>query len=83
MSTGRIRIAELAKEDKERKFFSIAHFLTVEALYEAFEGLRKGASAGVDGVTYAGYQDDAWENIQKLHDRLKRGQYRAQPLTGT
>jgi RNA-directed DNA polymerase len=80
MSTGRIRIAELAKEDKERKFFSIAHFLTVDALYEAFEGLRKEASAGVDGVTYAGYQDDAWENIQKLHDRLKRGQYRAQPL---
>lgn len=80
MSTGRIRIAELAKEDKERKFFSIAHFLTVDALYEAFEGLRKEAGAGVDGVTYAGYQVDAWGNIQKLHDRLKRGQYRAQPL---
>lgn len=80
MSTGRIRIAELAKEDKERKFYSIAHFLTTDALYEAFEGLRKEAKAGVDHVTYAGYQVDAWENILKLHDRLKRGQYRAQPL---
>jgi RNA-directed DNA polymerase len=80
MSTKYIRIAELAKEDKERKFFSIAHFLTPDALYEAFESLRKDASAGVDGVTYAGYEVEAWENIQKLHDRVKSGQYRAQPL---
>ena len=62
------------------KFFSIAHLLTQDALYEAFESLRKDASAGVDGVTYAGYEVDAWENIRKLHDRLKSGQYRAQPL---
>jgi len=80
MSTGLIRIAELAKEDKERQFISIAHLLTVEALYQAFDNLRKDASAGVDGVTYVEYEVDAWENIQKLHDRLKSGQYRAQPL---
>ena len=80
MSTGLIRIAELAKEDKERQFISIAHLLTVEALYQAFDSLRKDASAGVDGVTYAEYEVDAWENIQRLHDRLKSGQYRAQPL---
>jgi RNA-directed DNA polymerase len=80
MLTKHIRIAELAKEDKERKFFSIAHLLTADALYEAFESLRKDASVGVDGVTYAGYEVEAWENIRKLHDRVKRGQYRAQPL---
>ena len=80
MFTKHIRIAELAKEDKGRKFFSIAHLLTPDALYEAFEGLRKDASVGVDGVTYAGYEAEAWENIRKLHGRVKRGQYRAQPL---
>ena len=80
MSTKHIRIAELAREDKERTFFSIAHLLTVEALYGAFESLRKEASAGVDRVTYAGYAPGAWGNIEKLHDRLKAGQYRAQPL---
>ena len=80
MSTKHIRIAELAREDKERTFFSIAHLLTVEALYEAFESLRKDASAGVDRVTYVGYAPEAWSNIEKLHDRLKAGQYRAQPL---
>ena len=80
MSTERIRIAELAKEDKEQKFLSIAHLLTEEALREAFESLRKDASAGVDRVTYTEYAEDAWGNIQKLHDHLKNGQYRAQPL---
>ena len=80
MSTKHIRIAELAKKDQGLKFFSIAHLLTQDALYEAFESLRKDASVGVDGVTYAGYQIDAWENIRELHDRVKYGQYRAQPL---
>ena len=80
MLTKHIRIAELAREDRGRKFFSIAHLLTPEALYEAFEGLRKDASVGVDGITYAGYEEEAWENIRKLHERVKRGQYRAQPL---
>jgi group II intron reverse transcriptase/maturase len=80
MSTKHTRIAELAKKDKGMKFFSIAHLLTQFALYEAFVSLRKEASAGVDGVTYAEYEEDIWENIRKLHDRLKNGQYRAQPL---
>ena len=80
MSTERIRIAELAKEDKEQKFLSIAHLLTVEALQEAFKSLQKDASAGVDRVTYAGYAVEVRDNIQKLHDRLENGQYRAQPL---
>jgi retron-type reverse transcriptase len=80
MSTKHIRIAQLAKEDKGRKFFSIAHFLTQNALYEAFRSLRKYATAGVDGVTYKEYEADVRGNIQRLHARLKKGQYRAEPL---
>src|SRR6201997_3399952 len=73
MSTDINRIAELAKEDPKRQFNSIAHLITGEKLYEAFRGLRKDASAGIDGVTYE-------ENIQQLHQRLKEGKYQAQPL---
>jgi RNA-directed DNA polymerase len=80
MLTKHNQIAELAKKDKGLKFYSIAHFLTQDALYEAFESLRKNASVGVDGVTYAGYEEEAWGNIRKLRERLKSGQYRAQPL---
>jgi RNA-directed DNA polymerase len=74
------RITELAKQDSGRKFFSIAHFLTPEALHEAFLGLRKDASAGVDHVTYADYKEQAQQKIRELHERLKSKTYRALPL---
>ena len=80
MSTQIDRLTALAKEDPERRFYSIAHMITPEALYAAFRGLRKKASAGVDGVTYEGYERDAARNIQTLHERLKNGKYQAQPL---
>src|SRR5499433_3781566 len=80
MSTKLDRLAELAKEDGKRQFFSIAHLITHEALYAAFRGLRKDASAGVDGVTYEEYEKDAAGNIQQLYQRLKEGKYQAQPL---
>jgi RNA-directed DNA polymerase len=80
MSTKLDRLAELAKEDGKRQFFSIAHLITPEALYAAFRGLRKGASAGVDGVTYKEYEKDAGGNIRQLYQRLKDGKYQAQPL---
>ncbi len=83
MSTTLNRIAELAEEDGQRQFLSIAHLLTPEALYRGFRSLRKEASAGVDGVTYAEYGADSWGNIERLHDRLRSQRYRAQPLRRT
>jgi RNA-directed DNA polymerase len=80
MSTGLDRIAELARANKTVQFTSIAHLLTVTGLEHAWAGLRKEASAGVDGVTYAEYGVHVRENLEQLHDRLVRGQYRAQPL---
>jgi len=80
MSTQIDRLTELAKEDAKRQFYSIAHMITPEALYAAFRGLRKKASAGVDGVTHEEYERDAARNIQTLHERLKNGKYQAQPL---
>jgi group II intron reverse transcriptase/maturase len=80
MSTELNRIAELAKGDRKRQFLSIAHLLTPESLYQGFRNLRKKASAGVDGVTYAEYEVNAWERIQSLYDQLKSKRYRAQPL---
>jgi RNA-directed DNA polymerase len=74
------RIAELAKEDPKRQFYSIAHLITVERLYGAYRNLRKDASAGVDGVTYATYETNAVENVRQLHRRLVEGKYQVQPL---
>jgi group II intron reverse transcriptase/maturase len=80
MSTELSRLSELATADKTRRFLSIAHLVTPTALMAAFEGLRKDASAGVDGVTYGEYEQDVWRNIPALHHRLVSHQYRAQPL---
>ena len=80
MSTKLDRIAELAREDPKRQFFSIAHLITPEALEAAFRSLRKAASAGVDGVTYEEYEANAGRNIRQLHRRLRDGTYQAQPL---
>src|SRR5271156_3998994 len=71
MSTQIDRISELAKEDPKRQFISIAHLITAEALYAAFRGLRKKASAGVDGVTYQMSEKDAARDIHQLHERRK------------
>ncbi len=67
MSTDINRIAELAKEDPKRQFYSIAHLITGEKLHEAFRSLRKNASAGIDGVTYEQYEAHVEENIRQLH----------------
>jgi RNA-directed DNA polymerase len=80
MSTKLDRVAELAREDPKRQFFSIAHLITPEALEAAFRSLRKAASAGVDGVTYEEYEANAGRNIRQLHQRLTDGTYQAQPL---
>src|SRR5258708_21561281 len=77
MSTKLDRLSELAKEDPKRGFFSIAHLITPEALYAAFGSLRKDASAGMDGVTYKEYQQDAERNVQALYQRLREGKYQA------
>jgi len=74
------RIAELARQDAGRKFYSIAHWLTEEALWESFDNLRKDAAAGVDGVTYADYEEHLVENLRELHEKLKSKTYRARPL---
>jgi RNA-directed DNA polymerase len=80
MCTDIDRLAELAQEDPKRQFYSIAHLITVEKLYAAFRSLRKNASAGIDGVTYAQYETSAEENVRQLHRRLVAGKYQVQPL---
>ena len=59
MSTSLNRVAELAHADPTQRFLSLAHLLTPEALLAAFSHLRKDASAGVDDVTYADYEEHA------------------------
>lgn len=74
------RIAEKAREDRKLQFTSLAHLLTVEALESAWKALEKRSSAGIDGVTAAEYEQDLRGHLERLHARLRTGQYVAPPV---
>jgi RNA-directed DNA polymerase len=78
--TGLLRIGELAKQNPSLRFNSLAHLITEEALWDAFQKLRRNAAVGVDGVTVAQYEQNLLGNLEALHDRLVAGTYRHQPI---
>lgn len=73
------RVRQAAKAEKTVKFTALFHHITLDRLRLAFFDLKKKASAGVDGVTWQQYEEDLEGNLIDLHDRLKRGAYRAKP----
>ena len=56
-------------------FFSVAHLIMTEAMYAVFRGLRKEASAGIDGVT-----PREISNSCIAVSAAQGGKYQAQPL---
>jgi group II intron reverse transcriptase/maturase len=78
MSHGLDRVRQAAKR-KDVKFTALLHHLDVELLRSAHGWLRKEASPGVDGVTWAAYGEGLERKLTDLHDRIHRGAYRAQP----
>ncbi len=79
MSHGLDRVRQAAKEQKGERFTALLHHIDVELLGSAYGWLRKEASAGVDGVTWAAYGEGLECKLVDLHDRIHRGAYRAQP----
>ena len=49
VSTKRRRIAELARQDPEMAFTSLAYYIDLDWLPQAFQQTRKDGAAGVDG----------------------------------
>lgn len=80
LSTKLNRISETAKQYPTYQFRTLAHLINVEMLGESFHQLRKDAAAGVDKITVKDYQRNLGENLEGLHKRLCKRQYRAQPL---
>jgi RNA-directed DNA polymerase len=79
-STRLQRIAQLAREDPERAFLSLAHHIDIELLREAYRRTRKHGAVGVDGQTAAEYEEELQENLRSLLDRFKSGRYKAPPV---
>src|ERR1700712_1235835 len=79
MSHGLDRVRQAAKEQRDEQFTALLHHIDVELLRSAYGWLRKEASAGVDGGTWAAYGEGLERKLVDLHDRIHRGAYRAQP----
>jgi len=73
------RIRTIAKERKKERFTALFHHISIDLLDEAFSELKEDAAAGVDGLTWRGYEADLERNLGDLHSRLHRGAYRALP----
>ena len=70
---------EVAKKDKEVRFTALLHHVTVELLRDSYNGLKKKAAPGVDGVTWREYGQGLEAQISDLLGRIHRGAYQARP----
>ena len=78
-SSGLDRVRQAAQRDKQMRFTALLHHVTIELLRSSYYHLKRGAAAGVDGVTWKEYGDGLEERLADLHGRIHRGAYRAQP----
>ena len=79
VSSGLDRVREVARKDKGARFTALLHHVTVPRLMLAFDGLKKDAAPGTDGVRWREYEQDLHENLRGLHGRVQSGSYRAVP----
>src|SRR3981189_37553 len=77
------RVRQAARQRKRERFTALLHHISVDCLRMAFFALKRGAAAGVDGLTWPTYEADLDRNLTDLHDRVHRGAYRALPSRRT
>lgn len=75
------RVRQAAKRDKELKFTALFHHIyNMDTLREAYYGIKRNASVGIDDKTWREYGNNLEENLKKLSEKLKRGAYQAKPV---
>src|SRR5277367_2078676 len=79
VSQGLAGVRKTARENKEMRFTSLLHHVSVDLLRASFRSLKRKAAPGIDGVTWQEYESGLEGRITDLHSRVHRGAYRAQP----
>jgi RNA-directed DNA polymerase len=75
------RIRAAARKDRAMRLTALWHHVyDLDRLREAYYGLNREASPGVDGETWASYGANLEANLRDLSDRLKRGTDHASPV---
>ena len=77
--SGLDRVRQAAKGDPKMRFTALLHHVDIELLRGSYQNLKRGAAAGVDGVTWQEYGDGLEERLVDLHGRIHRGAYHAKP----
>ena len=79
-SNGLAAVRQAAQRNKQTRFTSLLHHITVDLLKQSFRALERNAAPGIDGVTWYAYQEENLEEkLKDLHGRIHRGSYRARP----
>ena len=73
------RVREVARRDKEARFTALLHHVDIDRLRKAYRAIRPQAAPGVDGVTWAAYEEGLEANLADLFARVHAGRYRARP----
>ena len=80
MPSNLARVNAAARAAVQTRFTALLHHVDVEALERAFRRQKRQASAGVDGITVADYEQNLEANLQDLCTRVHTGRYRPQPV---
>ena len=77
VSTKQARIAKRARQMPGTALLSLAHFMDLDWLVQAYRQTRKNGAPGVDGQSGAEYGENLEENLRSLEGHAKSGTYRA------
>src|SRR5262245_2915677 len=80
VSTKLERIAKQAREIQGAGLQTLAHYIDMDLLREAYRRTRKDGARGIDGQSAEQYAERLEENLASLLDRAKSGRYRAPPV---
>ena len=76
-SSGLQGVRDAARKDRDKKFTSLLHHVSVDLLRTSFYRLKRKAAVGIDEVTWQDYEQDLEANLVDLHGRIHRGAFRA------
>ena len=74
------RVNAAAQQAAQTRFTALLHHVDIAALERAFRRQKRLASAGVDGMTVAAYEQDLEANLRDLCTRVHTRRYRPQPV---
>ena len=73
VSTRRQRIVLAARKNRHEPLTALNHHMDLNWMAEAYRGVRKNATPGIDGQTVAEYGENLVENLRDLQERAKSG----------